>query len=113
MLNEMRYGVLTPGTIDAFRRLSRNIEYKDGIAPTELYALRREVDTANTMRLNQLKTEAKTFLAFDQAGYDSDGRRISEDKKRQLLDKLVCPAEVTLKVGAQVMLIKVRKLLHL
>jgi ATP-dependent DNA helicase PIF1 len=107
MLNEMRYGNLSPGTIQAFKRLSRNIEYKDGIAPTELYAMRHEVSTANAMRLDQLRTETRTFNATDIPGYDSEGNRISEQRKRNLLEKLVCQESVTLKVGAQVMLIKV------
>lgn len=113
MLNEMRYGQLSPGTIDAFRRLSRDVDYRDDIAPTELYALRDQVSAANSWRLSQLKTEARTFRALDQAGYDADGKPISEERKRQLLNKLVCQADVTLKVGAQVMLIKVRRLTQL
>lgn len=37
MLNEMRFGDLKPDTIDRFKRLSRELPFDDGIAPTELY----------------------------------------------------------------------------
>lgn len=36
MLNEMRFGRLTKKSIDKFRSLNREIEYEDGLAPTEL-----------------------------------------------------------------------------
>jgi len=39
MLNEMRFGTLTQKSIQAFRSLSRPIEYDDGLGPTELYVL--------------------------------------------------------------------------
>lgn len=37
MLNEMRFGNLSPKSINMFRSLSRSIEYDDGLGPTELY----------------------------------------------------------------------------
>lgn len=36
MLNEMRFGRLTPRSISKFKSLSREIEYGDGLGPTEL-----------------------------------------------------------------------------
>jgi ATP-dependent DNA helicase PIF1 len=36
MLNEMRYGTLSPKSIARFQQLSREIMYEDGIGPTEL-----------------------------------------------------------------------------
>ncbi len=36
MLNEMRFGQLSKESIDKFRALDREIEYDDGIGPTEL-----------------------------------------------------------------------------
>lgn len=38
MLNEMRFGRLTQGSISKFRSLSRAIQYEDGLDATELYA---------------------------------------------------------------------------
>lgn len=37
MLNNMRLGKLDDHAIQAFRGLSRPLEYKDGIGPTQLY----------------------------------------------------------------------------
>jgi ATP-dependent DNA helicase PIF1 len=37
MLNEMRFGALSNESAQTFKRLSRAIEYDDGIGPTELY----------------------------------------------------------------------------
>ncbi len=38
MLNEMRFGTLTTTSIKKFKALSREIQYDDGMAATELYA---------------------------------------------------------------------------
>jgi hypothetical protein len=38
MLNEMRFGRLTPRSIAKFKSLSREIHYEDGLGTTELYA---------------------------------------------------------------------------
>lgn len=37
MLNEMRFGRLSAKSIAKFKSLSRNIEYEDGLAATELW----------------------------------------------------------------------------
>jgi ATP-dependent DNA helicase PIF1 len=37
MLNEMRFGTLTTKSISKFKALSRNLDDKDGIEPTELF----------------------------------------------------------------------------
>ncbi|KAJ2919332.1 hypothetical protein MD484_g1111, partial [Candolleomyces efflorescens] len=106
MLNEMRFGELQPETILAFQNLSRKVQYTDGIEPTELYSMRHEVQYANSSRLNQLPGKEETFTAHDMSGVDSDGKYISEKRRNQLLEKLVCQQRIALKVGAQVMLIK-------
>ena len=36
MLNEMRFGKLTPASVAKFKSLSRPLEFDDGIVPTEL-----------------------------------------------------------------------------
>jgi ATP-dependent DNA helicase PIF1 len=36
MLNEMRLGKITDETVEAFRKLSRKIEYEDSLEATEL-----------------------------------------------------------------------------
>ena len=37
MLNEMRLGKLTPATIDAFKKLSRPLDFHDSLEATELW----------------------------------------------------------------------------
>ena len=37
MLNEMRLGKLTPTSIDSFKALEREIDYKDEVEATELW----------------------------------------------------------------------------
>lgn len=36
MLNEMRFGTLSKSSIDEFRKLTRPIQYEDGMEATEL-----------------------------------------------------------------------------
>lgn len=40
MLNEMRLGKLTPTTIDAFKKLSRPLDFHDSLEATELWVYR-------------------------------------------------------------------------
>jgi hypothetical protein len=73
---------------------------------TERYPTRREVDWANTRRLHAIQAEPKTYLAHDTPGVSDDGQRVTQDGAARLLERLIAPKELTLKVGAQVMLIK-------
>jgi ATP-dependent DNA helicase PIF1 len=43
MLNEMRLGKISPRTIDAFRKLSRPLDFHDSLEATELYVLHVDV----------------------------------------------------------------------
>lgn len=88
------------------------------------FPTRREVDEANRWHLRQLSGSSYTFLAMDAPGYDEMDRKISEARMSQLLERLVVPGRIELKVsnsyhiassltqsrqvGAQVMLVKVR-----
>lgn len=130
MLNEMRYGQMKESTIQIFRSLSRNVTYTDGIVPTEMcdfystildvsytnpssnleirYPTRREVANANDWRLRQLSGEARTYEAQDWPGVDHKGRAISREMMLNELERLVAPKSLELRIGAQVMLIKVR-----
>ncbi|KAJ3575906.1 hypothetical protein NP233_g801 [Leucocoprinus birnbaumii] len=106
MLNEMRYGKMQESTVRIFKTLDRKVTYTDGIEPTELYPTRREVAGANSWRLERLTGEPQTYEAQDHRGVDHRGQTISYEKMIDLLDKLVAPKSLELKVGAQVMLIK-------
>ncbi|KAH9945603.1 hypothetical protein B0H21DRAFT_694015 [Amylocystis lapponica] len=100
MLNEMRLGNMKPATIKAFQSLSRPVTYTDGIEPTELYPIRREVDSANFSRLHKIPHPAHEYAATDSPGYDESGRPISRHRMEQLLERLVAPKTIVLKVRA-------------
>jgi hypothetical protein len=57
-----------------------------------------EVDRANSSRLNQLPGPPITFQAQDYPGYDSKGQHISLSTMERLLDRLVVPKTLYLKV---------------
>jgi ATP-dependent DNA helicase PIF1 len=125
MLNEMRYGRMQESTIQIFRTLSRQVVYTDSILPTEMcghclsrpidhfskftirYPTRNEVNSANSSQLRQLPGEGRTYEAQDLPGVDHKGQTISRVVMSSELDRLVAPRFLELKVGAQVMLIKV------
>ncbi|KAF8898488.1 hypothetical protein BD779DRAFT_13905 [Infundibulicybe gibba] len=106
MLNAMRFGTLDPVTIAAFQRLSRAVVYTDGIEPTELYPTRAEVERANTTRLAQLPGAPRQYIAHQRPGVDSKGDPVGHMQMERILERLVVPASIQLKAGAQVMLVK-------
>lgn len=106
MLNSMRFGHLSPETVQEFRKLSRPVVYNDGIEPTDLFPTRREVDAANNLRLSKLGGDSHVYKSHDVPGYDATGMMYPMAKVQGLLERLIAPQVITLKVGAQVMLIK-------
>ena len=100
MLNEMREGRLTPDSNNAFRRLSRPLEYYDDLQATELFPTRSEVETANGQRMRQLAGDSTVYNA-------RDGGSITDKATRdRLLSNCMAPETLELKKGSQVMLIK-------
>lgn len=99
MLNEMRIGKLSEDSVQRFKALSRTPEIADGLVPTQLFALRQEVDRANVQRLNGIKAPLKMFDAHD-------GGTLPEEQRQRMLEKFMPPPKLMLKAGAQVMLIK-------
>ncbi|KAF8640863.1 hypothetical protein AX17_000511 [Amanita inopinata Kibby_2008] len=106
MLNAIRFGRTNSKINNAFKQLSRQVAYSDGIEPTELFPTRAEVENANKTRLNLLTNQAHTYNSQDSPGLDSSRQRITVARMERLLDRLVAPKSLILKVGAQVMLIK-------
>ncbi|CAK5279932.1 unnamed protein product [Mycena citricolor] len=106
ILNAMRFGKVHDS--EAVRALARDVQYTDGIMPTELRVLARrdEVDRVNRRRLDTLTGECQTYESMDVAGVDSNGNRLNDSDKFRILSRLVVPQRVSLKVGAQVMLVK-------
>ena len=71
------------------------------------FSRRAEVDRANQARLKQLPGEEASYKGFDYPGYDSKGHPTPHQRMVQLLDQTRAVPLLTLRVGAQVMLIKV------
>ncbi|CAE6486407.1 unnamed protein product [Rhizoctonia solani] len=99
MLNEMRFGRLTPASIRTFYELSRPIP-DDGIQATELFPRRDDVDRSNSHRMSALPGREESFPA-------RDGGTITDPVQRdKMLQNFMAPKELSLKVDAQVMLLK-------
>ncbi|KAJ7462772.1 hypothetical protein B0H11DRAFT_1735006, partial [Mycena galericulata] len=96
ILNAMRFGNIH--NLDAFKALARTVEYTDGIEPTELLSTRSEVETVNTSRLNKLPGNCQSYLAMQYPGVNSRGERVSIEQMERLLDRLVVPKSIQLKV---------------
>lgn len=99
MLNEMRFGRLTPASIRTFHELARPISDGD-IDATELFPRREDVDRANHTRMAMLSGREESFPARD-AGTISDP--VQRDK---MLQNFMAPKDLVLKLDAQVMLLK-------
>ncbi|KAF5375013.1 hypothetical protein D9758_000091 [Tetrapyrgos nigripes] len=106
LLGQMRLGQLEERYKQILNGLSRPLVYSDGIEPTYLFPLRAQVEGCNRQRLRELPTPEVTYQAMDSAGVDVYGKEISRADAFKLLDRLVSPQTVTLKEGAQVMLIQ-------
>ncbi|GJE87829.1 ATP-dependent DNA helicase PIF1 [Phanerochaete sordida] len=107
MLNRMRFGNVDHDMLLAMQALSQPVAYNDGIEPTELYPTRKEVVRANADRLAQIQEPTHTYHALDLPGLDSDGHPLVPYEMMQtLLNRLVVLPCITVKVGAQVMLLK-------
>ncbi|RMZ90363.1 hypothetical protein DV736_g2396, partial [Chaetothyriales sp. CBS 134916] len=99
MLNEMRMGKLSAATIAGFKSLSRDLDFQDDVESTELFPTRHEVESANNMRMRNLSGEPMTFDA-------SDSGKLEQAAREKVLQNFMAPKSITLKKGAQVMLIK-------
>ncbi|KAJ5745876.1 ATP-dependent DNA helicase PIF1 [Penicillium odoratum] len=100
MLNELRLGNPSASTVDAFRRLSRPLNFHDELDATELFPTRNEVENANSARMSRLSGEMMSFTAVD------SGTVTDPQYREKLLSNCMAPPVIHLKKGAQVMLIK-------
>ncbi|GAV52609.1 hypothetical protein ZYGR_0AG06000 [Zygosaccharomyces rouxii] len=99
MLNKMRLGKIDEDTETEFKKLNRPLP-EDEIIPAELYSTRHEVERANNFRLRGLPGKVHLYHAID------GGSLEDESLKEKLLQNFLAPKELSLKVGAQVMMIK-------
>lgn len=100
MLNEMRFGQLSPKSVQKFKQLARPIRYEDGLEATELFPRREDVDRSNSGRLSRLNTQAEEYAA-------KDGGSLKDLNQRQkMLANFMAPERIVLRIDSQVMLIK-------
>ncbi|KAI3609614.1 mitochondrial dna helicase [Moniliophthora roreri] len=92
-LNSLRQGAPTEESVTLFTTLSRPLA-PSPIVPTELFPLRHLVANSNGKRLSEIPTDSVVFTARDSG------------TKPGLLNNLLAEDKLTLKTGAQVMLIK-------
>lgn len=99
LLNSLRMGVASRAAVATFNGLRRPLPAIDGIVPTELFPLRNEVQNANKMKLDALKTESHIYESRDTG-------TASDERKATILKNMVAQRVLEIKVDAQVMLIK-------
>ena len=102
LLNEVRVGVCSEHTIELLRtcHVDQKIQPDDGILPTNLYCMNKDVNAENIMFLNKLTTESRAFRATDiwvRQSDDGTSRKIMESMESKAV------RDLTLKIGAQVM----------
>merc|ERR1719356_1491567 len=105
ILSEVRVGICSPVTVktlDACNAARKAIP-SDGIAPTRLYCMNRDVESENNARLEELDAPAEKVEA-----QDTWKEHCKEKDRARLLDLLEkqAPAVLQLKVGAQVLVTK-------
>lgn len=102
ILNALRIGNIDYKLESRMSKLSRNLQFDDGIGPTELFPTRDEVERSNLNKLNTLKGPE---IVYDCEDVSPLGLKI-DDRAKKTLDLLMCASKLKLKEGAQVMLIK-------
>lgn len=96
----MREGRLQPSSISAFQKLNRPLTFEDDITATELFPTRKEVEEANSSKMRNLQGQEYIFASRD------GGAIVDQAQRDKLLQNCMAPASISLKKGAQVMLIK-------
>ncbi|GAM19367.1 hypothetical protein SAMD00019534_025420 [Acytostelium subglobosum LB1] len=97
VLNELRFGVISDVGLTTLNQcVSNNLDATDGIIPTVLYPHRAKCDAENERKLQALAGEAMVFEAEDEG----------PDPYRDMLKNMQAQSTVTLKIGAQVILLK-------
>mmetsp|Transcript_93271 Transcript_93271/g.263693 ORF Transcript_93271/g.263693 Transcript_93271/m.263693 type:complete len:679 (+) Transcript_93271:60-2096(+) len=111
VLTEVRRGVVSPEAEALLASCSTDVKPTpdDGIVPTKLYCTNKNVDAENAKQLARLPGQEVLFRARNTCGTRDPRRKLALNT---MLDKKV-PAELRLKQGAQVILVKNQPLLGL
>ena len=102
ILNQIRIGQCSheiSNILDACH-ISKKLKPVDGIVPTKLYCTNRNVDQENNRKLDELPGNGVTFAAIDEFK-DRYYPRDAQKRITQAMDRK-SPSQLTLKVGAQV-----------
>ncbi|PLW18880.1 hypothetical protein PCANC_12444 [Puccinia coronata f. sp. avenae] len=100
MLNKIRWGIVDEEVEEIVVSRSQPLEAHE-IKPTRLYARKVNVDAENTKQFNQLNQKPYEFLAIDQSFGDAHYAHTFMPR----LNDLQARKKLTLKIGAQVMLL--------
>ena len=104
-LADLRKGVVTERASNTFSPcIGRQLNHSDGVYPTSLRSMTHDVDTINTSSLQILTGESVTYEAQDNA----DSEYIHSVLRRETY----LPETITLKVGAQVVLLAALPHIH-
>jgi ATP-dependent DNA helicase PIF1 len=107
-LNQVRVGKVSSHLISLLDQclVENKPKIEDGIIPTKLYSINKEVDEENTARLAELPGEVFTLVAEDRLK-QKPSKKSMLPIFRDIMDTII-PEEIKLKVGAQVMLLRNR-----
>ncbi|WVN90430.1 uncharacterized protein L203_105666 [Cryptococcus depauperatus CBS 7841] len=106
VLESMRRGIVTQDDIKLLQSLKRPIADANNIQPVGLYPQKQMVESINMKRLSDLSGEERMYTAYDAPGWTVAGSPISqEEATRKLNTNTIWPQHLSLKLGAQVMLV--------
>ena len=109
VLHEIRFGKVSPESLKFLERCNRPLPpNEDGIEATKLYATNKDVTAENNTHLNKLPGEKVTYEAEDFAEPEDDAPHWAQSQllRNGFYRQCLAEAELDLKEGAQVMLIK-------
>jgi ATP-dependent DNA helicase PIF1 len=110
LLNDIRIGKVSTDQLAMLNGcvVDRKARPNDGIVPTKLYSINRDVDKENMDRLNELHGEIVEINASDIWLEKPVGGATQKNAMVDNMDRAIA-STVSLKVGAQVMLLRNRK----
>lgn len=115
MLEEIRRQAMKPATIDVFRSLKRELNFGDKIVPTNLFPKKFDSERHNRLKLAELpgksvfhkSTDFSKVHPFHELPKGPAQSKMRVDAVQHLEKHVIAVEMLELKVGAQVMLIKV------
>lgn len=93
VLSLLRVGQCNSESDTYIRSLSRELKYGDSIKPVQLFPLRSDVDDYNNGKLNLISSNSHVYTSTDYGD-------------KNMLKQCIAPRTITLKTGAQVMVVR-------